>query len=176
MNKIKLIIFSILIVLTFGILFYTNQPDKAPKGEMEELLKSYKGQPGFAIMYCPKFLLQQFLEQTDTTSLKMAKKNNHKFALLIFHEKEELAVKLDSINQEISHFLNNKEFKKLETEQRDSGHKHVYSKKHEDNWRESVIIFEEDSALFAFNLINKLKSNRLKELMNILEKERPSFK
>ena len=175
MNKLKLILFSILIVLTFGLLFLINKPDNAPDGEVEELLNSYKGKPGFTIINFPKFLLQQVFEQTDTSAKKISKKNHRKFVLLIFHEKEELAVKLDSINQEILHFLNNKEFKELETEQRDYGHKHVYLKKYKDNWRESVIIFKGDSALFAFNLINKLKANQLEELTSTLEKERTSF-
>jgi hypothetical protein len=53
--------------------------------------------------------------------------------------------------------------------------KHLYSKPHENMWRESVVVFTSDSSLFVFSVINKFSTSQIKELASTLEKERTSF-
>jgi len=176
-NKTKIAVFSVLIILAFTTLFLINKPDKAPESEVYELLCSYKSREGFTIISFPNFLLKQIIEQADSSSIETEKLSNHKLSMMIFHEEEKTKREItkDSIKFKLIDFLNNNNFKQFKSEKRNYGQKQLYSKSFEDRWRESVIIFSGDSSIFVFNLINKLDTGELAELANTLEKERTSF-
>jgi len=176
-NKTKIVVFSVLIILAFTTLFLINKPEKAPKSEVYELLCSYKGHEGFTIISFPNFLLKQMIEQTDSSSLKHEKLSNQKLSMMIFHEEEDTKDEItkDSIKTNLIDFLKNNNFTQFKSKKPNYGQKEIYSKSFEENWRESVIIFSGDSSIFVFNLINKLDSSELTELANTLEEERTSF-
>lgn len=177
MNKTKIVVFSVLIILAFTALFLINKPEKTPKSEVYELLCSYKGRKGFTIISFPDFLLKQIIEQNDSSSLKHEKLSNQKLYMMIFHEGNDAnqEISKDSISSKLINFLNNNNFHQFKSNKRDYGYKKIYSKPFEDKWRESAVIFSGDSSIFVFNLVNKLDSSELTELSNTLEKERTSF-
>jgi len=176
MDKIKIIIFSILIILTFAVLFLVNEPDHAPESEVnDELFSNYKGKEGFTVITLPRFLIKQFIENNDSSGLDLKTSSDQKFTLMIFHNEKASHLKQDSITSNILDFLNDKNFNRLESDDRDYGKKHLYSKSYENKWRESVAIFTSDSSLFVFSLINKFSINEIKTLASTLEKERTSF-
>ena len=174
MNKTKIIIFSVLIILTFTILFMVNKPNEAPKSQVnEELFCNFKGKKGFTVLTLPNFLVKQFIENNDSSDLTTS--SNHKFILMIFHDEKTSNSKQDSITNNILGFLNEGNFNHLSTDEREYGMKHLYSKPHENKWRESVVVFTSDSSLFVFSVINKFSTSQIKELASTLEKERTSF-
>jgi hypothetical protein len=176
MNKTKIIIFSVLIILTFGILFIVNEPNDAPESEVnEELFSNFKGKKGFTVITLPNFLIKQLIENNDSTGSKLNTSSNQKFILMIFHDEKSPHSKQDSIKNNIITYLNEGNFKHLSTDNREYGMKHLYSKPYENKWRESVVVFTSDSSLFVFSLINKLSTNEIKSIASTLEKERTSF-
>ncbi|MGM0496850.1 MAG: hypothetical protein ACQESJ_02955 [Bacteroidota bacterium] len=176
MTKFKLVSFSALIILTFTVLIIIKKPASAPpKGVVEELFGKYKGKQGFSVISFPKFLIKQMVEKAEANVLKKEKFSNQKICLMIFHEKEKLAINQDSLNTEIINFLNEKNFKQLKTKVKAYNSKQIFTKPYENNWRESVVLFTGDSTLFAFNLINRLTNNEIVDLSNTLEKESTSF-
>jgi hypothetical protein len=174
MTKTKIIIFSVLIILAFAILFMVNKPNEAPNSQInEELFCNFKGKKGFTVLTLPNFLVKQFLENNDSSNLSPS--SNHKFIMMIFHDEKTSLSKQDSITSNILGFLNEGNFKHLSTDEREYGMKHLYSKPHENMWRESVVVFTSDSSLFVFSVINKFSTSQIKELASTLEKERTSF-
>jgi hypothetical protein len=176
MNKAKIIIFSILIILIFALLFLVNKPNHAPNSEVnEELFTEFKGRKGFTVITLPNFLIKQILEKDDSSPLELKTSSNQKLTLMMFHDKKTQYLQQDSVTHKLFRFLDEKSFQALNSYEREYGKKYLYSKPHENNWRESVIVFESDSSLFVFNLINKLSTKEIESIAATLEQERTSF-
>ncbi len=176
MNKSKIVFLSILIILTFAVLFLVNEPKDAPESEVnEELFSDFKGKKGFTVISLPKFIAKQLIENNDSSGLNLKTTANQKFFLMIFHDKKTPHSEQDSVTNNILTFLNERNFNHLTTANREYGEKHVYSKPYENKWRESAVLFTSDSSLFVFSLINQFSPDEIKALASTLEKERTSF-
>jgi len=167
MNRNRIIIFSALIIAGFGLLYYLESPEKAPRSEVRDFIRNYEGKKGFAIIKMPDFLMGQVLPDQDTSGIR--KENFSSFRVMIFHQKDSEHYRCQETQQAMITFLDSLKFTRIIGKNDKKRLMRVYQKPRKGQWSEHVTIYSSDSTLFMFNFINNLKEEQVIEFSSQLD-------
>ena len=167
MHKNKIIIFSALIIAVFGLLFYLENPEKAPRSEVKDFFRKYEGTKGFAIIKMPSFLMGNVLPDSSASGIK--KENFNSFRVMIFHQRESEHISCAETQLAVVEFLDSLKFNKINEKHENNRLMQVYQKPRKGQWNEHVTMYSSDSTLFMFNFINNLKKRQVIEFSSQLD-------
>lgn len=172
MKKSKIIIFSILIIGAFALLYLLEQSDMPPKSEAKEFFDQYKGKPGFVIVTLPKFLINEIIVSENTEN---EKQSIHTVRMMIFHENKAENVKKKEFLKKIDENINSLGFTNITQHEKSTGTQKIFHKKKENNWNESILIFNNDSSIFCFDVINNLNKRRIQNFADSIDTDKINF-
>lgn len=175
MNKSKIILFAILIIIVFTGLFIMNKDKLALKSELKSIIHPYHGKPGFVIMSLPDFLFFDLIDNGD--SKNSPGKSIKSTRLLYFHENNSLKTQSDSVFKNILDEMDKTNFILIaKQDSTKKGSMEVRWREMEEDWNEAAITFCSDSSLLLVNLVNKLSKSSIMELSETLKNEDFKFK
>ncbi len=174
MQRNKIILVSALMILVFALLFITEKPKKIPKSEIDHVINRYKGNNGFIILSMPRFLISDVL---FNGKLKSIEKDNsvQSVDMMIFHENKSNKYSSGFILKTIDSGLRSLNFEKIDSIKSEYTARYIFNKEKENNWNESVLLFNNDSSVFLFDIITNLTDREIVAIADSINTNEISF-